>query len=325
MAKLSRNAILKIHLADIEACAHAAKAQTDIQNIARKIENYAQTSEYKFNQTLPIIGMCVAGLAGLLSYWGQMNISDGQRMFLLIFAIITACICLAIMWFRFSRVKSVSALVYLKAVTIKASIMRDYSYNGKAYWNELKHSFSLFNCGNESQAITQRYLGETEQTPFTLFEFKYVDVSTHVSTDSKGRTTTRKQRSTRYKYGMLVQLSDFNYLSINTKRFTYTWDSASRRFNKLFKIRCSSEIAAAKFFDPKTVLRFVDSYHFVKSLDTTAQSLVCIELPKQVFPTHIKSPSLRDHDNFVRQINKPTSIPTLEKTKELVQLIRQQR
>lgn len=325
MAKPSINAILKAHLADVEAHVRAAKNATDIKEIAAKIEKHAQGNEYKFNQTLPIIGFVLSGLFALFAWWEQISIRNDQRTMLLFIGGLIACICLTIIWSRFSRIKSVSVLTYVRAVAINANIERDYNYDGKSYWNELRQIFSLFNCGDEGQTITKRYLGRVEQTPFTLFEFKYVDVSTHTSTDGKGGSTTSKQRTTRYKFGMLVHFSDFNYVSINVKRFSNKWDSSSQRFNRLFKIRCASEIAAAKFFDPKTVLTFIDNFHFLESLELTAQSVACIELPKEVFPTQIKSPNLRDHELFIRHLRNPASIPLLEKSKELVQFINRQK
>ena len=52
---------------------------------------------------------------------------------------------------------------------------------------------------------------------------------------------------------------------------------------------------------------------------------MCIELPKAVFPTNLKAPNLRKPHRFLQAIENPASIPMLEKSKELVQVINQQK
>lgn len=354
MTKQSRNAQLKYHLAQLEAHAHAAKSQADITLITRKIEQYtnstksAHTNAYKFNHTLPIIGLCLSLLCALLYVWDQMNISEDQRTFLLLFSVVSALGCIAIILSAYKRINAVSTLVYARAVAIKAGVERNYDYNPKQYWKELKGTFSLFDRGDEGQAIIKRYsgsiggevsgkiAGETtgeipreitgtgNSIPFTLIEFKYIDASSRAANSGGGLNTMQKQRTTHFRYALLTQFSEFNYLSVNVKRFTIKWDSTNSRFNKLFKIRCANELKAAKFFDPKTVLAFVDDYYFIKSIDVTSAGFVCIELPKDVFPSQVKSPSLKQHKQFLQQLNNPATVPLLEKSKELVQVIHKQ-
>jgi len=122
---------------------------------------------------------------------------------------------------------------------------------------------------------------------------------------------------------MLVQFTHFNYISLNAKRFSEKWDSASRTFNKLFKVRCATEIQAAKFFNPKVVLAFADNFKFIKSMDVNAQSVACFELPKSIFPSQVKKPSLRKQADFVKQLQHPTQIPMLENAKNLLHFINQ--
>ena len=85
--------------------------------------------------------------------------------------------------------------------------------------------------------------------------------------------------------------------------------------------RFFSHLQAAKFFDPKVVLAFTDKYNFIKSMDVNAQSVACFELPKDVFPSQVKKPSLRKPTDFVQQLQQPTQIPMLEDAKSLIQFI----
>ena len=89
----------------------------------------------------------------------------------------------------------------------------------------------------------------------------------------------------------------------------------------MYKVRCASEIQAAKFFDPKVVLAFADKYSFIESMDVNAQSVACFELPKDVFPSQVKKPSLRKPIDFVQKLQQPTRIPMLEDAKSLIQFI----
>jgi len=321
MQKKSRNKALKYHLSELNAYAVTAKSKDDIGKVAQQIIRFSQTSTYKFNHTLAIIGLGLTALLVLLSLWTQMDLSNEQRIWMRIIGGAIGVFCVVSIYLRFSSVKKVGDQLYVRAVAIKAGVERDYEYDGRAYWEELRSIFPLFNCGDESQSITKRYIGGVDNTPFTLFEFKYVNVTRSTSTDSKGNSRTTESRSTHFKYGMLVQFTDFNYLSLNTKRFTSKWDSASRAFNKLFKVRCTTEMQAAKFFDPKVVLAFADNFGFVKSMDVNSQSVACFELPKHVFPTQIKKPSLRNTKEYVQQLQNPASIPMLENAKKLIQFI----
>nr|WP_297347492.1 hypothetical protein [uncultured Glaciecola sp.] len=323
MQQNSRNKILKEHLGELQAHAITAKSKDDIDRVAQHISRFSQRSTYKFNHTLAIIGLVLAGLSSLLSFWAQMDLSYDQRIWMRVGGFVMGVACIINIWLRLASIKRVGDELYVRSVAINAGIERDYSFNGKSYWRELKSLFPLFNCGDDSQSITKRYLGGVDSTPFTLFEFKYVNVTTHYTTDSNGNSRQSKSRNTIYKYGMLVQFANFNYLCLNAKRFSTKWDSASRAFNKLFKVRCATEIQAAKFFDPKVVLAFADNFNFIKSMDVTSQSVACFELPKNIFPTQVKKPSLRKPADFVQKLSHPTEIPMLEKSKNLIQFINQ--
>ncbi len=321
MGQNSRNKVLKNHLEELKAHAITAKTEQDISRVAKHISDFARKNKYQFNHTLTFIGIGLAVLAVLLSFWSQMDLTYEQRIWLRIGSGLVGIPCIVIIYLRFALIKRVGDQLYVRSVAINAGIERDYNFDSKAYWKELRHIFPLFKCGDESQSITKRYLGGVDTTPFTLFEFKYVKVTRSTSTDSKGRTRTTETRSTHFKYGMLVQFDDFNYLSINTRRFATKWDSASRSFNKLFKVRCASEIQAAKFFDPKVVLGFEDNFSFLKSMDVNANSVACLELPDSVFPSQVRKPSLRNTNDFVQQLLKPARIPMLDSAKKLIQFI----
>jgi len=321
MQQNSRNKILKDHLGELKAHAITAKSKEDIDTAVQYISRFSRRNAYKFNHTLAIIGLILASLVFLLSFWAKMDLSYDQRIWMRIGGFALGVVCIANIWLRFASVKGVGDDLYVRAVAINAGIERDYSFNGKSYWRELKSIFPLFNCGDESQSITKRYLGGVDSIPFTLFEFKYVNVTTHYTTDNNGNSRASKSRNTIFKYGMLVQFTQFNYLCLNAKRFCGKWDSSSRTFNKLFKVRCATEIQAAKFFGPKVVLAFADKFNFIRSMDVNAQSVACFELPKDIFPTQVKKPSLRKPTEFVQQLRQPSQIPMLENAKNLIQFI----
>jgi hypothetical protein len=323
MGQSSRNKILKNHLDELKAHAITAKNEQDIAKAAEHISRFSKSHKYQFNHTLVFIGLGLAFLTAVLSFWSQMDFTYDQRIWLRIGSGLVAVPCIAIIYLRYALIKNVGNQLYVRSVAINAGIERDYDFNSKAYWKELRQIFPLFNCGDESQSITKRYLGGVDTTPFTLFEFKYVNVTRSTTTDSKGNSRTTESRSTHYKYGMLVQFIDFNYLCLNAKRFSTKWDSASRAFNKLFKVRCATEIQAAKFFDPKAVLNFADKFSFLKSMDVNSQSVACLELPKSVFPSQVSKPSLSNTDDFVQQLRNPARIPMLDDAKSLIQFINQ--
>ncbi|MDT0593313.1 hypothetical protein [Glaciecola petra] len=324
-SKNSRNNKLKTHLAILQARAIHAKTSEDISVISKLIQEYSAKHQYSHNNSLLWLSLAIAGLVGGLSYWQQLHITQDTRFYMQVLSAITGCLTLILFYMRYAEIKRVGDAVYIRSVAINAGVVRDYQFDGRSYWKQLSGMFSLFNTGDESQTITTRYLGgmpgdeHQGPTPYTLFEFKYVRVTR--STNSKGGT--RTSRSTHYKYGMLVQFSDFNFLSINVNRFPNKWDSSSRAFNKRFKVRCASEIQAAKFFDPKAVLAFVDEFSFIKSMDVTPSSVVCFELPKEIFPSKVKTPSLTNTTTFINSLETPHKLPALEQAQKLIAFINQ--
>ncbi|MFT7417978.1 MAG: hypothetical protein ACI9DS_003155, partial [Glaciecola sp.] len=57
----SRNKTLKEHLGELKAHAITAKSKDDIDRVAQHISRFSQRSAYKFNHTLAIIGLVLAG------------------------------------------------------------------------------------------------------------------------------------------------------------------------------------------------------------------------------------------------------------------------
>lgn len=321
--KNSRNSKLKAHLAILEARAIHAKSSEDISGIAKLIEDYSANNRYSHNNSLLWASLIFSIFVGALSFWQQLYITHDARFYMKAVSIITSLLTLVLFYMRYAEVKRVGDTVYIRSVAINAGVVRDYKFDGRSYWQQLKGMFSLFNAGDEGQTITARYLGgvpgndNQAPTPYTLFEFKYVRV-TRTQTSKGG---TRTSRSTHYKYGMLVQFSDFNYVSMNVNRFPNKWDSSSRAFNKLFKVSCASEIHAAKFFDPKAVLAFVDDFSFIKSMDVTPSSVACFELSKDIFPTKVRTPSLGQAKAFVKALKTPQRLPALEQAQKLIAFI----
>lgn len=325
---MSINKELNQTLESISAIAHTAKSHSDVEKAITLIQKQRDGRGFIHNNTLYWAVFALSCLTVLLSIWQQMDFSIETRQNLKLIFIPIGLSSLAIIWFRYRKVVNTGKRLYVRAVSIKAGVERLYNFDARAEWRRLAQTYGMFNAGDEGQKISAMYQGEVGQgddnkVAYKLFEFRYVDVSTHISTDSNGRTRTHKTKTTRFKYGILAEFKNFNSISINRRSFSTKWDSASRTFNKKFKVRCSNEMAAAKFFDPKTVLAFVDDFHFLKSLEPSIDSVVCLELPKDIFPTNIHSPSLRQTSQFINELQSPRSIPRLEKSKELLQLIQQ--
>jgi hypothetical protein len=299
--KTSRNFALKQQLAILEARAIYAKTREDIQKIVSYIKDYSQSHQYKHNNSLLWLSLVFAALVGALSYWQPMDISSDTRFYMLVASGISALLTLILFYMRYAEVKRVGDSVYIRSVAINAGVVRDYRFDGKAYWKQLRGMFSLFNCGDEGQTITTRYLGGVQ--------------------DKENEYVTTTSRTKHFKYGMLVQFSDFNYLSLNVRRFATKWDSASRLFNRKFTVYCRSELQAAKFFDPKAVLKFADEFAFLKSMDISSDSVACFELSKDVFPTKVRSPSLRNPEQFISALESPDKLPALEQAQKLIAFI----
>ncbi|MBF7073117.1 hypothetical protein ISG33_06860 [Glaciecola sp. MH2013] len=326
---MSKNKNMKLQLAELRARAVLAKSEADIHKAADVISAFRSQSDYSFNHTWSYVGSILGCVMFMLAWWGQMDFNPSERLWVKAGGAVLAIGSLVVIYLRYKDVKTTGDDLYIRAAAIQAGIERDYDFNGKAYWQQLRSLFSMFDCGDEGQCITKRYLGGVDNTPFTLFEFKYVKVRRSHTTDSNGNSRTQKTRTTHYKYGMIVQFDNFNYLSLNTRNsangFNQKWDSSSHRFNKLFKVRCSSEVLAAKFFEPKVVLKFEDDFSFVKALDLTSQSVACIELPKEVFPTQMPTPSLKNTSEYLDMLRSPAQILLLERTKELIRFINEEK
>jgi hypothetical protein len=325
MDKTSRNSRLKMHLAELRARATLAKSDADIKKAADIVKNFAVQTQYRFNHTWSYIAAVLGVVMFSLGTWAQLELNQSDKLWVQAGGVVLVVASLAVIFLRYKAIKDTGDALYVRAAAIQAGIERDYEFNAKEYWQQLASLFSLFNVGDEGQSITKRYLGGVDSTPFTLFEFKYVNVTRSTSTDSNGNTRTTTSKQTHYKYGMIVQFEDFSYLSLNVRGLPEKWDSSSRRFNKLFKVRCASAMKAAKFFDPKTVLAFEDQFSFVKSLDVTSQSVVCIELPKEVFPTRMATPNLHKTDAYIKHLLAPAELPLLNGARDLIHCINEQK
>nr|WP_136250388.1 hypothetical protein [Ningiella ruwaisensis] len=317
----NRNARLNAHLGELNAWALAAKNLNDIQETAERIRRFARSQRYVHNNLFLWFFTVLGSIVCLLGFWPQFHVSPDTRLILKIIGGFTALGCAFGIYWRYAKVKQAGDKLYIRAVAIAAGVTRDYSYDPKALWYELKDRFHMFNDGDEGQKISTRYTGNDQGIDFELVEFRYVDVRRYTTTDGKGRTRTKTQKTTKYKYAMLVQMSEFNFLSINVPRFSQAWDSASHSFNSKFKVRCASEIKAAKFFDPKVVLAFTDQFAFIKSLDVTPMSRVCIELSHEVMPTKVSTPSLREPDTYLARLVAPSKLVLLERAKALIHFI----
>ena len=193
--------------------------------------------------------------------------------------------------------------------------------DGRVLWSELKDKFPLFLRGDESQEITQYLQGVTDKgVTFHLFEFMYVNVDVTESEDNDGNKKTKTTRTIIRIYGLLTIIPNLSGFSVNTKRYKIKWTSTSKIFNKKFKVYCDSELNAAKFFTPSTVLKFEDHFNSLRSIDVRSDHYVCIETESGIIPSNVKAKRIKNTEEFLSQLENPKVLLLLNSSKELIDL-----
>lgn len=314
------NTALENHLAELGSATLAATNQQDINAIAEKIQCFSASNKYQVSQ--PVIGtltlICALAAPILFVLEAKRALFVDSSLILLTAA---AALILSIIYFaRRRKVKSIGNEIFYKSVAIANGLWQEYQFDGRQMWQELRKQFGFFKCGDEGQNIVSLYHGKTEDDKdFRLFKFKYVEVQEEEDEDSDGNKTRRTTRTTHHKYGILTELPSFKGIVINaSNRHKEKWDSASRAFNKRFKIRCANPVEAAKFFTPSTVLKFEEEFSGIKSLDVHENNLACIGLQREVLPDSSKAPKLKNAENFVSMLLSPPQLTELNTAKSLI-------
>lgn len=317
------NEALKNHLAKLENLRISAKSKDDVSNIVQEVKEYSKSGTYSFRQPFIIYLIFISLFLLLITLaYDPSDPSDselplGGTSLLFFLGSVFA------FFYNRSRVSSVGKRLGHTVIALENGLVPSSAFNGRELWIALRKQFNLFRAGDEGQIITSMYDGQTtDGTLFQVFEFKYVDVSEQEEEDSDGNKTTRKTETVCYKYGVLTHLPSLPLMTINTRNgVKEKWDSASKAFNKKFKIRCSNPVEAAKFFTPACVIKFEESYQTLLSLDMTPNSYICISTDKSVFPTNSKVPKINEKSEFLAYLQEPPKLKDLDVIKEFISYV----
>ncbi len=227
--------------------------------------------------------------------------------------------------------------LYYKAVTIENDLERIYDYDPEQLWFDLQKKFSFFSL--HIGKISRLLKGKTNTgIEFNLFEFEYI-------------TGDNKHRKTHHQYGLLTDLKGFNMLINLSKKHRYRrinpydndkyvsfidgpeievedrhkekWQSHSKMFNQLFKIRCASPTEANRFFTSDTVSVFEERFSTLKTLDVHESGQACIEFKGEILPKSVKAPKLKNTQEYLEKLANPSQLPDLEAAKELIDFIQE--
>ncbi|WP_052380101.1 MULTISPECIES: hypothetical protein [unclassified Pseudoalteromonas] len=305
---------LNTHFNELKDLSSKAKTHEDILEISKKIKDFKNGYGYSYQQPY-ILTFFFLSLAALLVSF----LSENETT--IIASSISSMIFGVILMHRGGKKADIASNLVVKSVEIKNGLVKQ-SINGKDLWRDLKSKFSLFNCGDESQEITELLLGTTDQgVEFQIFEFQYVDVREVEEEDSDGNKTTKEERTTHSITGALTKVDNFSGFTINTSGYKNKWSSASKHFNKRFKIKCANEILAAKFFTPSTVLAFEDRYTGLLSLDFKDFGDICLEFDSKILPSNMRVKSIKKTDEFIHQLESPIELEVVTQAKEVIDLI----
>ncbi len=316
------NSVLKEHLSKIETQCVAATSKSHIEELIAEIIEYSQSGSYSVKQPITklIMGICLFIL--VITFFEPNRWGGDSFIPVVICAGGVLILSLLVFFGRKGKIRHTTDEVFYKATAIHNGLQQKYDFDGREMWSSLKNEFPFFNKGDEDQRISRLYEGlANDGTVFSLFEFEYVEVREEEEEDSDGNKTTKETRTTYHDQGCIVEFSTFTGITINSNRYRDKWDSASKSFNKKFKVRCLNSVEAAKFFTPSAVLMFEDEFNILESLDVLENSKACIGVVKSVLPTNVKTQSIKNTDEFLEYLRTPQTLPSLESTKKLIAYI----
>lgn len=311
------NEALKLHLTKLEDLRKSAKSQDDIPSVIEEIKEYSKSGSYTFQQPFIIYLLFISLFLTLIIY---ANSSSDEGLMLAGASFIIFIGSVIAFFSKRKQVTNAGKNLGYTVLALANNLVPNEAFNGRELWKDLKKQFRLFRAGDESQEITALYDGKTDDGAiFQLFEFKYVDVTEEEDEDSDGKKTTTKRRTTHYEYGVLTRMSSLPLMTINTRsQFKEKWDSASKEFNKNFKIRCSNPVETAKFFNPACVLKFEESFKNIRYLDMTPSAYVCITAKKDIFPKSFGVPHIKKTDEYISYLSAPPKIEALRALRDFV-------
>jgi len=314
---------LNLHFEELKKLSSKANSHKDILEISNKIKKFSSghgySSQQPYIKSLFLLSAAAVALTFLFA-----NVDALNYLFNVDFQIysVASCVIFASVFLHREGTKSIiTDNVAIKAVEIKNEL-KHLTFDGYELWLELRKKFPLFNCGDESQRISQLMSGTTEEgVDFNVFEFTYVTVREVEEKDSDGQKTTKEERTTHEESGILAVVEGFNGFTINTNRYDIKWSSSSKKFNDRFKIKCANELTAAKFFTPSMVLTFEDNYVDLLSMDVSDGASICMQFDRKILPSTVNVKSIKNTDEYVKQLENPPELLVLTQAKEVIDII----
>jgi hypothetical protein len=305
---------LKEHLAELSRLSQLATTKQDIKHITSLIEKFSQTHSYKKKQPLVLAVILLSAVFGIAT------VLDGRLEGIAPLLGATFLISLIVYFSRASKATIAGKELMCRAIEIENKLSPQ-KIDGEKLWYELQKKFPIFNDGDEGQEITKLYSSTTEcGIPFSLFEFEYVDVDEEESTDSDGNTQTETTRTTHYTYGVLCHLKNLSGFSINSRLYRGKWNTASKKFNRMFRVRCESEMLPAKFFTPSVILEFEERFKALKAFEANNEEQ-CFVFSSKIMPSEFAKGSIKQTSEFLNSLENPPRIAELHTAKELISYI----
>ncbi|KZN58777.1 hypothetical protein [Pseudoalteromonas luteoviolacea] len=305
---------LKEHLAKLTLLSHQAATKQDIKHIASLIEKFSQSHSYQKKQPIVLGTLLFSAIIGTATF------IDGSQESVSLTMGAVFIVSLLIFLTRSLQATSVGKEIFRKAIEIENELECQ-TFDGKKLWYELRKKFSVFNEGDEGQHITALYNSKTEcGEAFSLFQFTYVEVKEEEETDSDGNTTKKTTRTTYHKYGLLSSIPNLSALSINAKFFKGKWNSASKKFNRMFRVRCESEMLPAKLFTPSVILEFEERFKALKAFEANNEEQ-CFVFSSKIMPSTFVKGSIKKTSEFIDSLESPPKIAELQTAKELISYI----
>lgn len=139
--------------------------------------------------------------------------------------------------------------------------LKDISAICPSRYSDLASRFAEFDRGNDTRELTAlyqgHYEGEIHRFDYQIYTFHYVIKRETTSTDSDGNTTTRTERTSHYRYGLLMPFPFSKGLILSNDGVVsghgHEYKTASPDFNRQFRIRAEDELDAARLLSPAMI------------------------------------------------------------------------
>lgn len=194
----------------------------------------------------------------------------------------------------------------------------------QASWPDTKswqQQFAEFNRGNHKrefkQLIAGYYTGTEHSFNYHYWHFHYVNKRTEVSTNGKGQVRTRTVYDHYDRYGLVLPfaycrnlfITSFSISGISGERYR----SDSGRFNRIFQVRASEQMQAARFLKPAIIIALEEQATALKQLNLafSDSGMLCISFADKDL-LEVKPPCGLDQlSRFRQSIEQPTTLPKL--------------